>query len=213
MDVWPFRKGQSRTPIARRSTQPDDHRTSDAAPVRCTSPVWHDSSTAWMNRNFSSSASSSSTVRACSSSELARHPAFQLSPFSPDGSLRQALDTRSCGEPRYAGPAFLHAPFTPLDAAALARGVFIGLPIPGTFEGEGGLLATRPEQGFEAPCPDKWISAVSHNDVPQGFEAPLEAGSCSKDTYPECSAAVMTYLEGPLAVDFDFMFVDEERVL
>ena len=185
MDVWPFRKGQSRTPIVRRKTQTDDLRHQDnmnhggAASVLCASPVWHDGSTAWMNRNFSFSAtaSSSSTVRASSSSDLARHaaPAFQLQPLPP---------------------AFLRTPFAPLDASSLARSVFIGVPIPSmTFEGEG-LLPTRAcgaEQGFEAtrPC-----------GADQGVEAPLEAGSCS--------AAVMTYLEGPLAGDFDFMFVEEE---
>ena len=170
VDVWPFRKGQSRIPIARRSTQTDDHRHQDnvkkgeAASVYCASPVWHDGSTAWMNRSFSfsSTASSSSTVRASSSPDLARHaaPSFQLCPLPP---------------------VFRH---TPLDASSLARRIFAGVPIPSTtFEG-GGLLSTR-------PC-----------GAEQGFEAPLEAGSCS--------VAVMTYLEGPLAVDFDFMFVDEE---
>jgi hypothetical protein len=174
MHVWPFKKGQSRTPIARRSTQTDDYRHQDnvkkgeATSVYGAHPVWHDGSTAWMNRSFSfsSTASSSSTVRAPSSPDLAGHaaPVFQLCPLPP---------------------VFRHTPFAPLDASSLARSIFVGVPIPSTtFEGGGGLLPPR-------PC-----------GAEQGFEAPLEAGSCS--------AAVMTYLEGPLAVDFDFMFVDEE---
>ena len=125
MHVWPFKKGQSRTPVARRSTQTDDYRHQDnvqngaVASVHYISPGWHDGSTAWMNRSFSfsSTASSSSTVRASSSPDLARHaaPAFQLCPLPP---------------------VFRH---TPLDASLLARSIFVGVPIPSTtFEGGGG---------------------------------------------------------------------------
>jgi hypothetical protein len=53
----------------------------------------------------------------------------------------------------------------------------------------------------------------------QGAATSLEVGSPTGDTYSlgspgeqSCVEAVMDYLEGPFAFDFDFMFADEEGV-
>jgi len=129
LEHWPFRQFQGRIPFARRTSQTDGvdaamrtlhqdpvcataaptlqttdaHQAMRAGTVSCTSPVWHD--------GISSSA-------------------------APQGLLQQAsmaLDMRSYGEARHAGPAFEH--FAPLDAPSyidtLTRGrVVIGVPQP-----------------------------------------------------------------------------------
>jgi len=108
LERWPFRKGQSRIPLARRDST-------------------------------SSIDSSTSTVRA--SSELPRDCpdpfSAMFSSVAPEGLLQQAsttLDTRSYGEARYAGPAFVHKTFSPLDAPSCidssTKGrVFVGVPL------------------------------------------------------------------------------------
>mmetsp|Transcript_53397 Transcript_53397/g.127213 ORF Transcript_53397/g.127213 Transcript_53397/m.127213 type:complete len:203 (-) Transcript_53397:77-685(-) len=122
LERWPFRKGQSRIPLARRDST-------------------------------SSIDSSTSTVRA--SSELPRDCpdpfSAMFSSVAPEGLLQQssmALDTRSSGEARSAGPAFQHKTFAPPDAPSYRE--------------------------------------------------------------QSCVEAVMEYLDGPLAENFDFMFADEE---
>jgi hypothetical protein len=152
----------------------------------CTSPGWHDESIAWSDPSafslpFSATASSSSTVGA--SCPVPFDVVFE-------DMLQQAsmaLDTRSYGEARHAGPAFQHKTFVPLDAPScidsLSRGcICIGVPLPECLTGTG-------------PC--GWE---------QGGDTPLEEGPPRERS---CVEAVMEYLEGPLGGDFDFIFADE----
>jgi hypothetical protein len=216
IQYWPSRKRQNKTLIARRNAHanafdaaistlhqepvcalaapalqtPMVHQDKHAGTVTCTSPVWHDGSIAWRGTSafyfsFSANASSSSTVRA--SSELPD----VFSSAAPEGLLQQAsmaLDTRSCGEARHAGPAFQHKTFAPLDAPpcidSLSRGgICIGVPMPE-------CLARTGPCGWE-----------------QGGATPLEEGPPRERS---CVEAVMDYLDGPIVGDFDFMFAEEE---
>mmetsp|Transcript_32438 Transcript_32438/g.74090 ORF Transcript_32438/g.74090 Transcript_32438/m.74090 type:complete len:276 (+) Transcript_32438:187-1014(+) len=134
------------------------HQDKRAVTMKCSPPVWHDGSIVWSDASafclsFSSNASSRLTVDA--SSELRRDCpdpfGAVFSSAAPEGLLQQssmALDTRSSGEARSAGPAFQHKTFAPPDAPSYRE--------------------------------------------------------------QSCVEAVMEYLDGPLAENFDFMFADEE---
>ncbi|KAJ1490907.1 hypothetical protein T484DRAFT_1776182 [Baffinella frigidus] len=173
------------------------HQDKRAGTMTCAPPVWHDGSIAWSDASalcfsFSSNASSSSTVS--TSPELRRDcpDPFRavFSSAAPEGLLQQssmAPATRSCGEARSARPAFQHKTFAPLDAPSyidsFPRGsICIGVPMP---EGQPTTL----------PCGGE-----------QGGATPLEAGPPREQS---CVEAVMEYLDGPLAENFDFMFADE----
>ena len=101
-----------------------------------------------------------------------------------------ALDTRSYGEARHAGPSF---PFFPSAApqglhqqTSMAHDSrsFLGVPMAMPE----GLPATRPRGGEQGGAPSL------------GAGPPRERS---------CAEAVMDYLDGPLAGNFDFMFSDE----
>jgi hypothetical protein len=173
------------------------HQDKRAVTMTCTPPVWHDGSIVRSDASafclsFSSNASSRLTVDA--SSELRRDCpdpfGAVFSSAAPEGLLQQsstALDTQFCGEERYAGPAFQHKTFAPLDAPScfdsFARGsICIGVPMP---EGQPTTL----------PCGGD-----------QGGATPLEAGPPREQS---CAEAVMDYLDGPLVGNFDFMFAAE----
>jgi hypothetical protein len=98
-----------------------------------------------------------------------------------------ALDTRGGGEAGHVGPAFQHKTFAPLDAPSyidsLSRGsICIGVPMP------------------------ECLTMTGARSWEQGGVTPLEAGPLREQS---CVAAVMEYLDGPLAKNFDFMFADE----
>jgi len=213
LEQWPFR--QRDVAIKRRNAQTDGvdaaNRTlhhyplvAPATPARqtevyqavtvsCTSPVVEWRNTSAFRISFSPNPSSSS---------IGRCPAPFGAVFSsaaPEGLLQQAsmaLDTRSCGESRYAGPAFQHTTFAPLDAPSYIdslRGcICIGVPTPRQPSGgeQGGT--TRFEAG---PPPFYRGTSLIRNAPPPGGRS--------------CVEAVMDYLDGPLAENFDFMFVDE----
>jgi len=188
LEQWPFRHNHGRIPFARMASLTDGvdaafralHQDSVCAPaaptlqttdahqamravtVSCTSQVWH-------GGNFSSAA--------------------------PQGLLQQAsmaLDTRSYGEARHAGPAFEH--FAPLDAPSyidtLTRGrVVIGVPQPCPSP------VLRDTSSFGVPFTS--IASSSSNgrtsfELHRDRATPLETGPPRERP---CVEAVMDYLD------------------
>jgi len=100
--------------------QTEAHQAKRAVTVSCTSPVWYAGADAWRHTfgiPFSSIVSSSSSVRPSSELHQDCVKPLEMGPPSsgavvssaaPEGLLQlasMALDTRSCGHARYAGPA------------------------------------------------------------------------------------------------------------
>ena len=188
LEQWPFRQKQGRIPFARMASQTDGvdaafrslhqdpvcapaaptlqtteaHQAMRAVTVSCTPPVWHDG-------GFSSAA--------------------------PQGLLQQvsmALDTRSYGEARHAGPAF--ELFAPLDAPSfidtLTTGrVGIGVSQPCPFP------VWRDTLSFGVPL-SSMASSSSHGRTSSKLQRdramPLETGPPRERP---CVEAVMDYLD------------------
>jgi len=245
LEQWPFRKEHRDVAIERRNAQTGGvdaanrtlHRYPLVAPatparqtevyqavtVSCTSPVV---STSALCVSFSPNASSSSIGRC-------RDAVF--SSAAPEGLASTALDTRSCGEPTYAGPAFQHTTFAPLgrteapkhqDAPSYIdslRGcVCIGVPTPrqpttGACGGEqGSAQLTAAALLSSTSLSSSGYDTTPLEAGPPGGRSCVEAGlprerSCVEQSCVErsCVEAVMDYLDGPLAETFDFMFADE----
>jgi len=232
MEEWPFRKGQSQVPIARATAPtlqtPELHQANRAVMVSCTTAVWHEGSNARMDTSsfgppFSSGASSSSNARPSSEPFRDSPNPFGavLSSAAPQGLLHQAQtllqqasmarDPRSYGAARHAGPSSpvfsSAAPQGLLQQASMAHDTrsFHGGAMPD------GLPTTRPRGGGAtllgagAPRERSCVEAV----------APPRERSCVVGPPRErsCVEAVMDYLDGPLAGDFDFMFSDEEGIV
>ena len=232
MERWPFRKGQRRTPIALtdgdvaatktlpqqpvhalavptlQTTEVRQHKS--AVTVFCTPPVWIDGSIACMDTSalrlsFARRTSSSSTVRASSSSELHQDCSNPfgavVSSAAPQGLVQQAsmaLDTRSFGEPRHAGPAFFQRKtFATLDAPSYIDSLTRGSICIGVKEECGG------EQGGSAPLGG---GGGEQSGRGGGGRNILEA---APPLDRPCVEAVMDYLDGPLVGNFDFMFADD----
>jgi hypothetical protein len=221
IEEWPFRKGRGRIPLAREDSQTDGvdaaigtlhqepvcapvpptlettevHQAMRAVTVSCSSPGWYYAGSGHEYDGSSSPRNTSALSFPFSANDSCRSTVPD--PFgagfssAPQGLLQQAsmaFDTRSCGEARHAGPAFQHKTFATLDAPSFIDSspmcrVVVGVPLP-------------LPQGLSGPCGGE-----------QGGATPLEAGPPRERP---CVEAVMEYLDGPLARNFDFMFADEE---
>jgi len=184
-----------------------------AVAVSCTSPVWHDESDAWRRDAsglcfaISSNASSSST--ACPELHRDWPDPFGavISSAAPEGLLQQAsvaLDTRSCGETRHAGPAFQHKT---LSIDSLEGSICIGVPMPEDQPTTGPYGALPPTAPHQCPAPHHERGGTAGGGLCGGEQGSAEAGPPRERS---CIEAVMAYLDGPLAGNFDFMFADEE---
>jgi len=216
----------------------EEHQAMHAVTVSCTSHVWHDGSIARRDPPafgfpFSSTASSRSAVpapwyaphehRASSELRLDFPSPFGALPSSgaPKG-LRQhaptTFDMRSYQAARHSGPALQH---TPLDVPSSMNFFSVGMPIPqgqattrppsgdpgGARSSAGGRSAVaQPALGRELVAWQESVQVARHASDPGPDRRP-EAGPPGERP---CVQAVMEYLDGPLAGNFDFMFADEE---
>ena len=168
------------------------HHDKRAVTVSCTSPVWHDESDAW-RRDTSASCFAFPFNASCSSTASSELHADWPDPFiaahssaAPEGLLQQAsaaLDTRFCGEARYAGPGFQHKTIAPSYIDSLRSSTYIGVPIP----------EAQPTTG---PCGPGAM--------------PLEAGQPQEKS---CGDAVMEYLALGCAIseaDVESMLADDD---
>ena len=189
-----------------------------AVTVSCTSPVWHDGSNARRDPPafgfpFSSTASSRSAVPApwhapqehSASSELHLNFPNPFGAVSSSGApkgLRQhapmPLDMRIYEEARHSGPAFQHKTFAPLDAPSSMNVFSVGMPM---AEGQATTRLPGGDQGGARP-----LEAGPPGDRPCVQQSCVERSCVERP----CVQAVMDYLDGPLARNFDFMFADEE---
>ena len=187
MDQWPFlhgRLGGAITPPAAPTLQTTElEQAKHAVTVSCTSPFWHDRSSAKIDSSsfgfhLSSAASSSSNDRASSklhSDSLNPVGAFSSS-AAPPGLLQHApmaLDTRSYGEARHGGPAFPFsssaAPSTTLDTrsygetrhAQLAFPAFSSAAPQGLLQQASMALDTRSFSGVPLPLPQSSVCRAS----------------------------------------------------
>ena len=182
------------------------HHAKRAVTVSCTSPVWHEESDAW-RRDTSASCFAfpfNDSYSSTASPEL--HAGWPdpfvaaLSSAAPEGLLHQtsaALDTRSCGEARYAGAAFQRKALAPPYIDSLGASICIGVPMPESHP------ATGPGGG---ELPWREAGAPNHLDGKGGAEAgPPREKSCGE--------AVMEYLALGCAIseaDVESMLADDD---
>jgi len=163
----------------------EQHPDQRAMMVACTSPVWQGGQrelrqTSSSGFPFSSIDASSSNVGASSEfhrtcPDSVRGPLSAI--FSPQGLLQQAsaaFDARSCGETRYAGPAFQHKTLPPLDAPSyidtLTSRVFLGVPMPLGAAPEAGPPVSY-ERGTPGAGPSRERPLENDQDLPLAFSS------------------------------------------
>ena len=221
VEKWPFRKGQSRNPNARKlartegaiaairlaqqssasptfeatevhTTRPatEVHQDMSAVTVSCTPPGWDASAPCeYFTRRTSSSSTvpfSRITSSDSTSSELQSSNPFgavssSAAPEGLAGLMQQAFDTRPWGEAENAGPSVQHK----MEVAA-----------PSYIDSLRGSLCI----GMPVPA----------CQPPAGSCGGQHGGTAPPEAERSCIEAIMDYLDGPLASNFDFMFSDEE---